>query len=54
MDEEDCIRVDEFRQLKREIRGSERHLIIGIDVAKEKGDHGRDEKEDVPGYFACP
>ena len=36
MDEEDCIRVDEFRQLKREIRGSERHLIIGIDVAKEK------------------
>jgi transposase len=29
-------RLDEFRQLKKEIRGSDKHLIIGIDVAKEK------------------
>ncbi len=29
-------RLTEFRQLKKEIRGSEKHLIIGIDVAKEK------------------
>lgn len=29
-------RLEEFRQLKKEIRGSEEHLIIGIDVAKEK------------------
>lgn len=29
-------RIKEFRQLKKEIRGSEEYLIIGIDVAKEK------------------
>lgn len=29
-------RLKEFRQLKKEIRGSEQHLIVGIDVAKEK------------------
>lgn len=28
-------RLGEFRQLKNEIRGSDKHLIIGIDVAKE-------------------
>lgn len=36
MDVEDRIRIEEFRQLKKEIRGSEEHLIVGIDVAKEK------------------
>ena len=35
MDVEDRIRLEDFRQLKKEIRGSERHLIVGIDVAKE-------------------
>jgi len=29
-------RLKEFRQLRKEIRGSEEHLIVGIDVAKEK------------------
>jgi transposase len=29
-------RLREFRQLKKEIRGSENHLIVGIDIAKEK------------------
>ncbi|MEJ2365959.1 MAG: IS110 family transposase [Deltaproteobacteria bacterium] len=29
-------RLEEFRKLKNEIRGSEEHLIVGIDVAKEK------------------
>jgi transposase len=29
-------RLDEFRQLKKEIRGSENHLVVGIDIAKEK------------------
>lgn len=32
----DNTRIELFRQLKKEIRGSERHLIVGIDVAKEK------------------
>lgn len=32
----DDIRLGEYRQLKKEIRGSEEHMIIGIDVAKEK------------------
>ena len=32
----DRIRVELFRQLKVEIRGSKEHLIVGIDVAKDK------------------
>ncbi len=32
----DDIRLEQFRQMKEEIRGSEEYLIIGIDVAKEK------------------
>jgi len=28
-------RIKEFRQLKKEVRGSEGYLIIGIDVAKD-------------------
>jgi transposase len=32
----DDIRLEEFRQLKKEIRGSKEYLIVGIDVAKEK------------------
>ena len=31
-----CIRVEQFRQVKSEIRGSSEHLIVGIDVAKDK------------------
>jgi len=30
------IRLEEFRQLRSEIRGSQKHLIVGIDIAKEK------------------
>ena len=29
-------RLEEFRQLKKGIRGSKEHLIVGIDVAKER------------------
>ena len=29
------IRLEEFRQLRSEIRGSQKHLIVGIDIAKE-------------------
>ncbi len=36
MDVEESNRVKEFRQLKKEIRGSEDYLIVGIDVAKDK------------------
>ena len=36
MNVRDRIRLDEFRQLKKDIRGSERHLIVGIDIAKDK------------------
>ena len=36
MNVEDGSRLKEFRQLKKEIRGSKEHLIIGIDVAKNK------------------
>jgi len=32
----DRIRVERFRQLKAEIRGSQEYLIVGIDVAKDK------------------
>jgi hypothetical protein len=30
------IRLERFRKLKKEVRGSVRHLLVGIDVAKEK------------------
>jgi transposase len=30
------IRLEAFRQLRKEIRGSDNHLIVGIDIAKEK------------------
>jgi transposase len=36
MNETDRIRLEAFRQLKKEVRGSEEYLIIGIDVAKDK------------------
>jgi transposase len=36
MDKNDDNRLEEFRQLKREIRGSTQHLVVGIDVAKER------------------
>jgi transposase len=36
MNEEKNNRVKEFRQLRKEIRGSSEYLIVGIDVAKEK------------------
>ena len=32
----DDIRLEQFLQLKKEIRGSDQHLIVGIDAAKEK------------------
>ena len=32
----DSIRLDQFRQIKKEIRGSKEYLIVGIDVAKHK------------------
>ena len=36
MDGIDSIRLEKFRQIKKEIRGSKDYLIVGIDVAKEK------------------
>ena len=36
MDGVDGTRLKRFRQLKKEIRGSEKHLIVGIDIAKER------------------
>ncbi len=36
MDGADSIRLEAFRQFKKEIRGSKTYLIVGIDVGKEK------------------
>ncbi len=36
MSKENCTRLEEFRQLRQEIRGSEEYLIVGIDVAKQR------------------
>jgi hypothetical protein len=36
MNEEDRSRLEEFRQFRKEIRGSKEYLLVGIDVAKEK------------------
>ena len=36
MDTNDDSRLARFRQLKREIRGSTRHLVVGIDISKDR------------------
>ena len=36
MNNVDSIRLEQFRQIKREIRGSNEYLIAGIDIAKSK------------------
>ncbi len=36
MDEGNRNRLEEFRQLRQEIRQSEEHLIVGIDIAKDR------------------
>jgi transposase len=36
MNRVESIRLEEFRQLKKEIRGSNKYVIVGIDVAKDK------------------
>ena len=35
MNKAENIRLEEFRQLKKQIRGSKDYLIVGIDVAKD-------------------
>jgi transposase len=35
MERLDCSRIKDFRQFKRDIRGSKEYLIVGIDIAKE-------------------
>lgn len=36
MNNVDGIRLEQFRQIRKEIRGSSKYLIVGIDVAKDK------------------
>jgi len=36
MQQNEDTRLKEFRQLKEEIRGSSQHLVVGIDIAKER------------------
>jgi transposase len=36
MNEEDRSRLEEFRQFRKEVRGSSEYLLVGIDVAKDK------------------
>jgi transposase len=36
MNNVDSIRLEQFRQIRKEIRGSSKYLIVGIDVAKNK------------------
>jgi len=36
MDERNRIRLEQFRQLRKEVRGSSEYLIVGIDVAKDE------------------
>jgi len=36
MNEVESIRLEQFRQLKKDIRGSNDYLIVGLDVAKDK------------------
>ena len=36
MNTEDLIRLKKYRQMKDEIRGSDKHMIVGIDIGKDK------------------
>jgi len=36
VNEHELIRIKQFRQFKKMVRGSNQHLIIGLDIAKEK------------------
>ena len=36
MNEGDGIRLEAFRQFRKEVRGSSEYLLVGIDIAKEK------------------
>jgi transposase len=36
MNTEDLIRLEKYRQMKNQIRGSDHYMIVGIDVAKDK------------------
>jgi len=36
MKQEQLSRVERFRQLRKQIRGSDKYLIVGIDIAKSK------------------
>jgi transposase len=36
MNQEDRTRLEEFRQFRKEVRGSAEYLVVGIDVAKDK------------------
>lgn len=36
MEHNDDSRLQEFRQLKREIRMSDKFLVVGMDIAKER------------------
>ena len=36
MNNADAIRIEQFRQFKKEIRGSREYEVVGIDVGKEK------------------
>ncbi|RZB34823.1 MAG: hypothetical protein SRB1_00591 [Desulfobacteraceae bacterium Eth-SRB1] len=36
MNDEEIIRYEKYCQLRKEIRGSEDYMIVGIDVAKDK------------------
>ncbi|MDY6990945.1 MAG: transposase [Thermodesulfobacteriota bacterium] len=36
MNKNKCTRIQRFRQFKKHIRGSDTHLIVGIDIAKSK------------------
>jgi hypothetical protein len=36
MEQPDGIRLEQFRQLKKEVRSSDGYLIVGIDVSKDR------------------
>ena len=36
MNQEDHSRLEDFRQFRKEVRGSSEYLLVGIDVAKDK------------------
>ena len=53
MNKNELIRLRQFNQLKKDMRGSKEHLIIGIDIGKDKHHAFKGGRECSTGHSAA-